>query len=61
MWHDLMVAFALMMVVEGVGPFLSPHAVREALLGMARLNDRALRVCGLLCMIVGVVTLYWIR
>jgi len=61
MWHDLLVALALLLVIEGVWPFLSPDGLRRALLLMTRQNDRSLRVAGLLSMLVGVVLLYLVN
>lgn len=61
MWHDLLVAIALLLVVEGVLPFLSPRAVRQLLLQMADMDDRVLRLTGLGSMILGVILLYVLR
>jgi len=61
MWHDLLVAIALMMVIEGVLPFYSPRLMRRLLLIMAEADDRALRSAGLVSMILGVLLLYWTR
>ncbi len=61
MWQELGVALALLLVVEGIMPFISPKGVRESLLTMASLSDRTLRIGGLVCMISGVVLLYLIR
>ena len=35
MWDELLAAFGLMLVVEGILPFLSPSALRQSLLRMA--------------------------
>jgi uncharacterized protein YjeT (DUF2065 family) len=40
MWDDLLAAFGLMLVLEGILPFLSPRASRQSLLRMAQLEDR---------------------
>ncbi|MBS0602787.1 MAG: DUF2065 domain-containing protein [Proteobacteria bacterium] len=61
MWHDLLSAFGLMLVMEGVVPFLSPQALRTALVRLASLSDRELRVGAALSMALGVAVLYWIR
>jgi len=58
MWHDLLVAFALLLVLEGVWPFLSPDSLRQALRLMIEQDNRSLRVTGLVSMVVGVVLLY---
>jgi uncharacterized protein YjeT (DUF2065 family) len=61
MWHDLLVAIALLFVIEGVWPFLSPAGLRRALLMMAEQNDRSLRGAGLASMLAGVVLLYLVN
>ncbi len=61
MWQDLWVAIALLLVIEGVMPFLSPEALRRALLLVSQMNDNALRFTGLTSMVLGVVLLYLIH
>lgn len=60
-WSDLGAALALVFVVEGVLPLLSPNRFRATMLAATRLEDRALRVLGLTSMVGGVLLLYWIR
>ena len=55
MWDELLAAFALMLVLEGVLPFLNPSALRQSLLRMARLEDHLLRFMGLGSMALGLV------
>ncbi|HEY4732780.1 MAG TPA: DUF2065 domain-containing protein [Gammaproteobacteria bacterium] len=61
MWHDLLAAIALVLVIEGIIPFINPAAMRRALLNMAGMNDQSLRFAGLTSMIIGVILLYVIR
>ena len=61
MWHDLLAAIALVLVIEGIIPFINPAAMRRALLNMAEMNDQSLRFAGLTSMIIGVILLYVIR
>lgn len=61
MWHDLLVALALLFVIEGVWPFLSPDGLRRVLLMMAGQDDRSLRGAGLVSMLVGVLLLYLVN
>ena len=60
-WHDLGVALALFLVLEGILPFLSPHAVRRILETVANLNDNQLRFAGLSSMLLGLVLLYAVK
>ncbi|MCG6971112.1 MAG: DUF2065 domain-containing protein [Gammaproteobacteria bacterium] len=61
MWHDILVALALMLVIEGILPFLNPTGIRKALIMMAQMDDRQLRFGGLSSMIIGVIVLYLIN
>ena len=61
MWQDLFAAVALMLVLEGVLPFLTPAGMRKVYRQMAEADDRTLRLTGLMSMIGGVVLLYWVR
>lgn len=59
MWNELLIALALMLVIEGVLPFLSPDTFRRTLVTMLRLDDRGLRLTGLASMLIGLALLYW--
>ena len=61
MWHDILLALALMLVIEGFLPFLSPQFMRQALAMMAQMNDQQLRMSGLTSMVLGVVLLYLVN
>lgn len=57
MWTDLLGALGLLLVIEGVLPFLSPRRFRQALLQFAAIEDRTMRIVGLVCMIGGILLL----
>jgi uncharacterized protein YjeT (DUF2065 family) len=59
--HDVLVAVALLLVIEGMLPFLSPERFRRLLLLMAAENKRSLRLAGLASMVFGVVLLYLVN
>ena len=61
MWHDLLVAIALVFVIEGIWPFLSPDGMRRALLMVAAQDDVSLRATGLASMLAGVAVLYLVN
>lgn len=61
LWSDLLAAFALYLVLEGVMPFLNPQAMRRALQSFAALEDSRLRTIGLSSMVAGAALLYWVR
>jgi uncharacterized protein YjeT (DUF2065 family) len=58
MWHDLLVALALLFVIEGILPFLAPGLMRRMLLEVAGQDNRSLRLAGLFSMLTGVAFLY---
>lgn len=61
MWNDFLAALALMLVIEGVLPFLNPGRFRQALAGMLQVPERTLRLVGLASMIAGALMLFWVR
>ncbi len=61
MWHDFWVAIALLFVIEGIWPFLSPGGMRQALRLMIEQDDRALRLAGLVSMLSGLALLYLVN
>lgn len=58
MWGGLLDAVALLLVLEGIVPFLSPASVRRLLARLNELGDNAMRVAGLVSMVAGVILLY---
>jgi uncharacterized protein YjeT (DUF2065 family) len=60
-WNDLLAALALLLVIEGMVPFLNPQSLRRMLAMVSQLDDRTLRITGLVSMLVGVVLLTIVR
>ena len=61
MWQDVLAAVGLMLVFEGIMPFLNPQGVKETLLQILQLEERILRLLGLGSMLMGLLLLYLIR
>jgi uncharacterized protein YjeT (DUF2065 family) len=61
MWNELLVAIALVLVFEGIIPFLAPEKFRQALAQLVQMPDQALRMIGLASMTLGIVFLYILR
>lgn len=61
MWHDLAVAFCLMLVIEGIIPFLNPGRWRKMLLMLDQIDDNTMRMIGLGSMLLGTGLLYIIN
>jgi uncharacterized protein YjeT (DUF2065 family) len=61
MGNMLLTAFALMLVIEGVLPFLVPAMWREAFRRLTEMSDGQIRFVGLSSMIAGLLLLYLSR
>jgi uncharacterized protein YjeT (DUF2065 family) len=57
MLTTLLLAFALMLVIEGLLPFLAPSVWRETFRRVTEMSDGQIRFIGLSSMLVGVVLL----
>ncbi len=57
MANTLFLAFALMLVIEGLLPFLSPDSWRQTMLRVAQMSDGQLRFLGLSSMLVGLLAI----
>jgi uncharacterized protein YjeT (DUF2065 family) len=60
-WSDLLAALALLLVLEGLLPFLNPAGWRRMVARLAGNSDRDLRAGGLVCMAVGLLLLFLVR
>jgi uncharacterized protein YjeT (DUF2065 family) len=61
MWHELAMAFCLMLVIEGILPFIDPKRWRKMLLMLDEVDDTTMRLIGLGSMLTGTVLLYIIN
>lgn len=59
--QQLLIALSLMLVLEGIVPFLYPQRWRKLVHRLAEVNDQQLRITGLLSMLAGVALLYLTR
>jgi uncharacterized protein YjeT (DUF2065 family) len=57
----LLMALALMLVIEGLLPFLAPKVWRETFLRLMQLSDGQIRFFGLTSMIIGLLLLYFAK
>jgi len=58
MGTTLLMAFALMLVIEGLFPFLAPSAWRETFRRLMQLTDGQIRFFGLTAMLAGLILLF---
>jgi uncharacterized protein YjeT (DUF2065 family) len=61
MGTTLLMALALLLILEGVLPFLAPNLWRETFRKLTQMNDGQIRFIGLSSMVVGVLLLLWAR
>lgn len=57
----LLTALALMLVLEGLLPFLAPGMWRETFRRLIAMSDGQIRFVGLTSMVVGVLILFFVR
>lgn len=60
-FHALWVGAAMMLVLEGLMPFINPTAFKKTLLQMMSMPEKHIRLFGLLSMLSGLTLLYWIN
>jgi len=60
-WGDLLAALALVLVIEGLMPFISPRSYKNTMQQMLSLPEKSIRMIGLASMLGGVVMLYLVR
>jgi uncharacterized protein YjeT (DUF2065 family) len=57
MWQDLLTAFALLLILEGLLPALAPKAWLRAMHDAMKLGPRGLRIVGFSLMLAGALLL----
>ncbi len=55
MTTSLLLAFALMLVLEGIMPFIAPAAWRETFRRLVQFSDGQIRFIGLTSMLIGLI------
>ena len=60
MGTTLLMALALMLILEGVLPFLAPNLWRDTFRRITQMSDGQIRFVGLSSMIVGLLLLLWV-
>lgn len=57
----LLTAVALMLVFEGILPFLAPGVWRETFRRLTEMSDGQIRFIGITSMLIGLLMLYFVR
>jgi len=60
-WYDLLAALALVLVLEGIFPFVNPAGMRRKLEMISQLDDGQLRTIGMVSMAIGLALLFFVR
>ena len=60
-WTEILTALALLMIIEGMLPFIGPDRYKQLVAQIVRLSDNQLRAAGLAAMIAGLVLLFIVR
>ncbi|MEJ2384036.1 MAG: DUF2065 domain-containing protein [Xanthomonadales bacterium] len=61
MMNDLMTAFALMLIIEGLLPMLAPQVWQRAMQELSRHHPQAIRVGGIVSMLAGAFLLQFLH
>lgn len=59
--YELFLAFCLVLIIEGILPFLYPQRWRALVEQLSEISNSSLRMMGLISMLLGVVGLYLVR
>ena len=61
MTQDLLTAFALLLIIEGLLPMIAPQAWQKAMQELSRHNPKAIRIGGIISMLAGAVLLQFLN
>jgi uncharacterized protein YjeT (DUF2065 family) len=60
-WPDFAAALGLVLVIEGILPFLNPGGIKRAVARFTTMDDKTLRVAGAVSMLGGLLLLWLAR
>lgn len=60
-WGDLLTGLALVLIIEGLLPFIHPDGWKGILFKVIQMDSKQLRFLGLTSMIIGLILLSWVR
>jgi uncharacterized protein YjeT (DUF2065 family) len=60
-WTDLFAALAILCIIDGIMPFINPAGMKRLLARIASLDDRDVRIGGLISMAIGLTILFLVR
>jgi uncharacterized protein YjeT (DUF2065 family) len=59
--HDLMTAFALLLIIEGLLPMIAPHKWQQVMQDLSKSDPRIIRIGGIISMLAGAVLLQFLN
>ena len=60
-WSDLWTALGLVLIIEGILPFISPESFKRYAASLQELPSASIRNFGLVMMVIGLLTLIFVR
>ncbi|MDX1589251.1 MAG: DUF2065 domain-containing protein [Oleiphilaceae bacterium] len=61
MWQQLLVALGLVLIIEGMLPFLAPQRWQALIATLAAMDPRSIRIAGLASMLAGLLIVMLVR
>ena len=59
--QDILTAFALLLIIEGLLPMVAPQAWQKAMQELSRHNPRVIRIGGIISMLAGALLLQFLH
>jgi len=59
-WHDFFAAIALLLILEGLLPFISPESLKKMYQSILETPESSLRMIGLSSIVAGLILLYMV-
>ncbi|MCU7938079.1 MAG: DUF2065 family protein [gamma proteobacterium symbiont of Bathyaustriella thionipta] len=61
MWHEILIAGALILVLEGILPILNPKLFKQMMFNASQINEQQLRWTGVTSMVIGAIAIYVLK
>ena len=61
MWNEIIIAGALMLVLEGILQILNPKSFKQMMFSASQMSDQQLRWTGIISMVIGAVAVYVLK
>ena len=61
MWHEILIAGALMLVLEGLLPILNPKMFKQMMQNASQMTEQQLRWTGIMSMVIGAIAIYVLK